>query len=351
MSKPDQESASERLARSFKRFAFYCQPSSPLYERFSLGVAADPELLQLAAYTRQGQPPPNMLFGAVQLLLLQGATHPLADFYPSIAGEVQATGDPYPVFRDFCRQYRDAIRPIIATRITQTNEVRRCAYLLPAFTFIARRSGGCPLALVEIGASAGLNLLWNRYGYDYGTGRIYGDHSSPVRITSVFKGPIYPPLPDSFPAVAARIGIDLNPIDVRDPNATLWLRALIWPEHTARATLLHQAIQVAQDHPPLLVTGSVFKRLPEVIAEIPPDATLCLYHTHVIYQFSPAERQQLLSLIASYGQYRDLYHISCEILGTDEARLELTAYTGGIFDTTLLALTEGHAHKIEWKVD
>src|SRR5215218_1913808 len=158
---PDE--AARTLADRFACFALEeCHDSSPLYERLALGVADDPAMLALAAYARPGQPTPNLLFAAVQYLLLGGTPHPLAAFYPGLAHDPVAGGDPYPAFHDFCRQHADSIRELLETRLVQTNEVRRSACLLPAFCWVARLAGDRPLALLEIGASAGLNLLWDR---------------------------------------------------------------------------------------------------------------------------------------------------------------------------------------------
>ena len=85
----------EELAQRFAWFAKYdCQHASPLYEHLSLQIAHDPELLELATYARPGQPVPNLLFGAVQFLLLQGAQHPLAAFYFSIPASSSKQADP-----------------------------------------------------------------------------------------------------------------------------------------------------------------------------------------------------------------------------------------------------------------
>src|SRR5919108_4359393 len=109
------------LSSRFERFAVReCRHSSPLYEHLSTRVAGDPELLALAAHARRGQPIPNLFFAAVHFLLLQGATHPLTRFYPSVSREavsaLDAANDPYPLFRAFCRERRDEIAQLIGSR-------------------------------------------------------------------------------------------------------------------------------------------------------------------------------------------------------------------------------------------
>ncbi|MYE82165.1 MAG: DUF2332 family protein [Gammaproteobacteria bacterium] len=141
--------------------------ASPLYAELSYAVSESPELLALAAHTRPRQPPPNMLFGAVQYLLLRGAEHPLAAHYPIVSGEPRpmkpAAGD----FRDFCRAYAGEVAELVRTRRTQTNVVRRCTCLVPAFSIVSREAQGRPLHLIDLGASAGLNLNFDRYGVRY----------------------------------------------------------------------------------------------------------------------------------------------------------------------------------------
>ena len=162
----------EALAQRFVRFADQeCGDYAPLYDRLARGIAGDPELLTLAAHTWSGQQAPLLLLAAVHSLLLGGVDHALGAFYPSVTHRAAVPpGDPMPAFRAFCRDYRNALLDLVSTGLVQTNEPRRCTVLLPAFATVARLAGGRPLALIEIGASAGLNLLFDRYGYDYGAG-------------------------------------------------------------------------------------------------------------------------------------------------------------------------------------
>ena len=154
------------LATRFERFAaLEADGHSRLYGRLARAVATDRELLSLAAHAAPGQPAPNLFLAAVHHLLLGGADHPLRRFYPSVGGH--GRGDPAPAFRDFCRVHREYLAALLAARRVQTNEVRRCALLVPAIGAAWRRLEERPLALVEVGAAAGLNLGWDRYRYVY----------------------------------------------------------------------------------------------------------------------------------------------------------------------------------------
>lgn len=338
----------EALAQRFERFARRECQVSPLYERLSFGIAQDPELLALAAYTQPGQPVPNLFLAAVHFLLLQGSQHPLAAYYPSLCPATSLAADAYPSFRSFCLKHREKILELISTRLVQTNEVRRCACLLPAFALVSALGHGRPLALVEVGASAGLNLLWDHFGYEYGTGRQYGDPRSPVQIGCTLRGHRRPPLPGALPPVATRLGIDLRPIDVCDPDAALWLRALVWPDEGGRAALLQQALRVAQQHPPRLLAGNVLEQLPAALATVPADETLCVFHTHTMNQLSAEARASLAALLKEGAVARDLYRISIEWLGQEHPQLECVAFESGVQTESLLAHCGSHGEWLEW---
>jgi len=348
MSSQTPRPSTDDLSRRFERFARRECHVSPLYERLSLCIADDAELLAIAARAKSGQPVPNLFLGAVHFLLLGGVQHPLAHFYPSSPPTASSSADPYPSFRAFCQEYREDILELISNRLVQTNEVRRCGCLLPAFTHVAQQAGGRPWAMVEIGASAGLNLLWDRYGYDYGIGRRYGNPRSPVQIVCGLLGDRHLPLTAVWPVVTMRVGLDLTPIDVRDPDAALWLRALVWPAEVGRAELLQQAVQVAQQDPPRLLAGDALDILPEVLATIPPDQAVCVFHTHTINQFPAEARARLSTLLAKHAFGRKLYRVAIEWLGETHPRLELISYEDGVKTEHLLAYCGSHGEWLEW---
>lgn len=337
-----------RLANQFQRFGeCECVPASPLYAQLAVGVAQDEQLLALASRAQAG-PVPNLLFGAVQYLLLSGVAYPLAAYYPSLYAMPLdlARSDPFPSFRNFCFHHAEAIISLLATRRVQTNEVRRCACLLPVFHVVAEHGGKRPLALVEIGASAGLNLLWDKYYFDYG-GQSGGSPISSVRLHCELRHSIHLPLGERTPEIAYRIGIDLNPIDVNDEAAMLWLRALIWPEQRNRVAYLEQAVRLAQAQPPLLRKGDAVALLPEVLAQIPPQATLCLYHTFVLNQFPHAARERFHQLLDAHATTRDFFVVGIE-WQEPAPRLVLTTYAGGVRSEQMLATCGAHGEWLDW---
>lgn len=338
----------DTLAREFEQFASYeATEVSPLYARLCQVTAHDQTLLELAAQATS-RPVPNLLLAAVQYLLRREPEHPLCAFYPTLGGVSTPDSDPVPLFRAFCLEHAPAIKQILRTRRVQTNEVRRCALLLPAFALVARLANERPLALIEIGASAGLNLFWDEYGYDYGTGRVYGNPSSQVRLTCELQGELSPPLPDQMPAIASRIGIDLQPLDVRDPNAVDWLRALIWPEHTARLARLEHAVETVRASAPTLLAGDALDLLPDVLAAVPRDVLLCLYHTFTLNQFSPEARERFQALLDTHGAAHDLCCISILGVGSNHPELRLLSYQGGYKVERLLARCDAHGQWLAW---
>jgi len=192
----------DSLAQTFHRFAeLECPGMSSLYESLCHSLAEEQDLLALAANARSGQPAPNLFMAAVHWLLTKGAQHTVTEYYPDISPEMTTHGDPYPIFRSFCLEHGDEIVDLISTRLVQTNVVRRCAVLLPAFAVAMGRDAGQPLSLVEIGANAGLKLLWDRYSYTYSDAQRWGDPDHPVQLSSIIRGDLRPPLPDSIPKV------------------------------------------------------------------------------------------------------------------------------------------------------
>ncbi|MBM4296646.1 MAG: DUF2332 domain-containing protein [Deltaproteobacteria bacterium] len=338
------ESLSEvfiRLARDDFR------DSSPLYERLSLGVAQNADLLHLAADCRKGERVPNLFFAAVHFLLLGGGIkHALARFYPSLGGSYDGRADPFPDFRSFCGEFAEPIRQIIAVRLVQTNEVSRCAGLMPMIATGAKEFGGRPLYLVDIGASAGLNLLWDRYGYKYGADLTAGDRSSLVQIECAMDGAKLPTLPSAFPQICGRVGVDLNPLDVRVAEDALWLRALVWPEHLKRAELLGHAIGIARQQRLELIAGDGVERLSEVMGLVPAEAVLSV--VRIFTRIPSQSRERWTALLADYGAKRDLMVITARPHGADDSDLVLTAFVAGRRSERAMARMQNHGDWIEW---
>lgn len=151
----------EQVANLFRNFSIKeCKGSSDLYEYLSMKISEDEEVLTLSSYAQVGQPIPNLLLGAVHYLLLKGKDHHLKTYYSSLVENAKTNLDKaFEQFKDFCNEYREEIITLLQTKLVQTNEVRRCAYLYPSFCYIFNKVNK-PLVVIEIGTSSGLQLFW-----------------------------------------------------------------------------------------------------------------------------------------------------------------------------------------------
>lgn len=342
------------LSRIFEYFGERECPQldAHLYQALCRGIVADGDLLALAAHAPPTQPPPNLLFGAVHYLLLGGVRHDLREWYPGLAEhEARDPVTAFPAFRDFCASHRDRIAELIETRLTQTNVIQRCSALLPAFGRVFQEGGRRPLALIEIGPSAGLNLQWDRFGYVYDEGAVsWGDPRSAVTVPCALRGDQgLPELPQEIP-VASRCGVDISPVDIRDPDAVLWLRALVWPEHVGRQERLSNAIEIARAEPPELLAGDASSELPRLIGRAPARAAVCVYGTHTLYQFPKDALRETLRAMQSASRERPVDFVSIEGTGDRCSELKHTRYRDGERETTLVANCNPHGRWLEWLV-
>jgi hypothetical protein len=320
-----------------------------LYFRLSRELIGDGKLLVLASNIPPNQPAPNLFFSAVHYLLMrpENANHPLRQFFPDLTEEVNTRDDPYPVFRKFCLTHSTEMAQLLKTRSVQVNEIGRCSYFLPAFQILSRQLGGEPFVAVEVGASAGLNLFWDHYAYDYGTEKIYGNTASEIVLTCELRGNLSPPLYDTFPPVAMRFGIDLDPKDVLDDDAMLWLRALIYPEQIERARRLEKAIALARQHPPLLVAGDALHVVPRALAAIAPDLPVLLFHSFVLNQFTDQRRAQYFAMLAEWSVRRRVFDLALEPSNWP-APMTLTRYENGAPLEQPLAICDHLGRWMEW---
>ena len=277
--------------------------NSPLYARLAEGVGRDPDMRAFAATAKTGQPHANILFAAVHFLLLRGAQDPLRRFYPDLNDWKTVDGaDPFPVFKTFVELHRADLAPIVASRITNTNEVGRSSMLHAGFRAVAAEAGE-PLNLIEIGPSAGFNLIWDRYGVRYvrGSEALAVDTPAPALVIDCeLRGDKIPPLGPA-PNVASRVGLELNPVNLDDPDARDWLRALIFPEHRLRVERLAAALKATADAKPSIRAGDALALLPNALRDAPEHQPVCVYHTYVTYQFTGEMREALDNILTVAG--------------------------------------------------
>jgi hypothetical protein len=294
----------------------------------------------------------------VHYLLLEGADHPLADVY---AGRSDA--DPSPLFLDICHTRRDDILAILAVRHIQTNECGRSAVIGPGLTWLASRREG-PYSLVDVGASAGLNLLCDRYRMDYGAYGATGPADSPVTIACrVVAG--HPPIARRLPTFASNVGIDLSPMDLTNPHDAQWLLACVWPD-TGHLAHTEAAVKLAQSDPPRVIAGDATSTLAEVIAALPEGAVAVVVTSWAFAYLRIEDRQEFMRLLERESHARDIAWWSAEGAGTvepfadqavpdDDQRaaniLGAILFKNGVRDPHLLGYVQEHGAWIDWRAD
>jgi hypothetical protein len=273
---------------------------------------------------------PLRLLGAVHRIVLEGRAPELGRCYPSVGGD-PAAGDAGARFVDTVREHRDEVARRLHDGV-QTNEVGRCAVLVGGFATVARRTG-LPLRLLEMGASAGLNLRWDRFAYE----------------PSMWEGPP-PELPDAFD-VAERRGCDPSPIDPTSEDGQLRLRSFVWPDQVERRARLDAALEVAARVPALVEQADGPDWVEARLAEPSDGVATVVYHS-IVLQYLPRERRQVLrERIAAAGaratEAAPLHWLRMEP-GGEVAELRLTSWPGGREE--LLATSGFHGPPVRWLV-
>lgn len=244
--------------------------SSPTYERLALAVARETDLLEGLDRLPPSKRQPNLLFAA--------ATH--------LGAPMDVSG-----FVAWVVERWDDVEEVMTARSTQTNEAARTSAFLP---LLAAIDG--PITLVEVGTSAGLCLYPDRYAIAYDDRPPLVD--SPVEIPVATAGPV--PIPDRVPEIVVRVGIDLHPLDVADPEDVAWLRACIWPEHEARRRRLDAAVALVSTDPPRLVAGDLVELIGGVLAEVDAGTTPVVVHSAVLGYLLAESRAQFASQVLAH---------------------------------------------------
>lgn len=324
---------------------------APLYEAFTRGIIGDKDLQALAHTVRPGQPPANVLYAAVHYLLLRGNNHELRRFYPNLNGGTVSDdlGDAFSLFRQFVAENHDELASIVCSRVTNTNEVGRCAVLHAGFRALAHEAGE-PLHLIELGPSAGLNLIWDRYQISYhrnGAAICSGLSGAPLVIEAELRGENLPPY-GRAPRLASRLGLERDPVDLSNADERDWLRALVWPDHVSRFAKLEQALAIASKENLPIRRGDALDLLPDALGEVPEDEVVCVYHSFVTYQFSQDQRMALDNLLIAASLRRPVWRLSFEGTLSGEAPLILYGYENGTRTKRLLAECQPHGAWLEW---
>jgi hypothetical protein len=318
----------DEVIEEYRDFATYAAGDSPCFEEWALRVAGDEEVLAWLGTLPPIKRQPNLVFAAARW---HGAPAP----------------GPYDGLRRVLLEQEAEVRATVMARATQTNEAGRLATLAPVLGLLEG-----PLALVEVGASAGLCLFPDRYDYDWPpVGRLRG--SGGPLLTARATGPL--PVPSAHPDVAWRGGVDLHPLDVTDDDATAWLENLVWPEQDERRDRLRAAIDVARAEPPAVRSGDLFDHLPDLLDDAAPRGTPVVFHSAVIAYLEEPDRERfhdLMTGLVGAGRCRWISNEGPRVLPRVLPRSGGRDVPSGRFVTALdgvaVAYAHGHGHAIDW---
>lgn len=332
------------VAAFYRHFAEHeAKGESITFAQWAAGVAEDPEVLALLGELPVAKRQPNLVFAAARW---HGA----------------ATPSHYPALRDTLTTKWPRVRETILTRATQTNEVGRSATLLP---LLAGLPG--PLALIEVGASAGLCLHPDRWSYRYldeGGAEVAridpAGGPSPVVLDCTVTGPV--PIPPSLPEVVHRGGVDLNPLDLSVDDNGAWLETLVWPEHEDRRQRLAAACDQVADEGVDVVAGDLLTRLDEAIERAraaAPGATVVVFHTAVIAYLDEAGRRAWPQVVtealervrADGGAAHWISNEGIDVLPGVSATATCEPVDSGFclaLDGQALAWAHGHGRRLDW---
>jgi len=300
--------------------------------------------------TPPGSVPQLRLLGALHRIVLSGQAPELAAFYPS-AGGSRTAGGVWPVALATIHEHRDEVRARLA-RTVQTNEPGRSAVLFAALLWLSDRFRR-PIRLLEIGASAGLNLYFDRYSYIVG-GRQLGDQASPLR----FLEPWSPPPPIDLEAagaalrVAARAGCDVAPLDPTREQDRLTLLSYIWPDELNRIDRLRAALEVAMRDPIPIAPARASEWLPGAIAARDGSELTVVWHSVFRQYVEPAEWKAIEQAFRGAADGLPdgrLVWLSMEPAHDHIAALQLTLRDGPDKPETRLARCGDHGLPIQWE--
>lgn len=319
------------IAEQYLSFAAYAE-ESPCFRDWATSVAEDEEVLRWLATLPSIKQQPNLVFAA------------------SRWHGVPAPG-PYEALRRALLDDDGQIRRTIMKRRTQTNEVGRLATLMPALAQVADKAER-PLALVEVGASAGLCLYPDRFDYDWDpVGRLGGSGGALLRCVTTGAMPV----PVRHPEVAWRGGVDLNPLDPTSGDAADWLEMLVWPEQEERRQRLRTAIEVARTDPPTVIRGDLLEELPALVERAARHGEVVVQHSAVLAYLEQEDRSRFTTMMQTLVGERACHWVSNEgkkvlpgVTATGpQVPAEMATFVLGL-NSQALAWTHSHGSAMTW---
>ncbi|MFC9834948.1 DUF2332 domain-containing protein [Rhodococcus sp. NPDC127530] len=298
------------LAQVYRRFGEVdAADTSPLYARVAVALSESDEALRAIEAAQARKRHPTVILAALHDLALAGRAPALAAAYAAADGDAAAAAA-----IDTLLRMTDSVVALAVRRKMRANETGRCAVLYPAIAEAARRVGANSVGLIDVDCSAGLNLNVDRVGITYGNGQSLGDPSSPVQLSASIVGDR--PVPTrAMPEVVARVGVDLDPVDVTDADEARWLRACLWPDQPERTARLEAEMALAATGPPLLLHGDAVEVMPDAVASVPADAMPVVTTTWALSRFPLENRLRFLHRLDEAAASRPVAWVSAEGVG------------------------------------
>ncbi|MGW6378913.1 DUF2332 domain-containing protein [Rhodococcus sp. NPDC055112] len=302
------------LAQVYRRFGEVdAAGTSLLYERVAVALSESDEALRAIETAPARKRRPTVILAALHDLALAGRAPALAAAYAAADGDAAAAAA-----IDTLLRMTDSVVAIAVRRKARTDETGHGGVLYPAIAEAAHRVGANAVGLVDVGCSAGLNLTVDRVGITYGDGQSLGDPSSPVQLSPSIVGD-RPVPPRAMPEVAARVGVDLDPVDVTDADEARWLRACLWPDQPERVARLDAEMALVATALPLLLQGDAVEVLPDAIARVPGDALPVVTTTWALSSFPLERRLRFLHRLDEAAAGRPVAWVSAEGVGVAPA--------------------------------
>jgi hypothetical protein len=287
--------------------------TSPLQERVAIALSESGDALRAIGAAPASRRQPALILAALHDLALAGRAPALAAAYAAADGDAAAGAA-----IDALLRMTGPVVAIAARRRTRPGETGRYAVLYPAVAEAARRAGASAVALIDVGCSAGLSLQVDRVGISYSSRQLLGDPSSPVQLSSSIVGGR--PVPArAMPEVVARIGIDLDPVDVTDADDARWLRACLPPDQPERAARLEAELALATTAPPQLLPGDAIEILPAAFARVPSGALPVVMTTRALSRFPLESRLRFLHCPDDAATGRAVAWVSADGVGVAPA--------------------------------
>jgi hypothetical protein len=281
-------------------------PTWALTAELFRAIAEEPVLLDLGAGIPPDRLPPLLLSAALRALVARRGPEPLAGYFPVPGGGQPALDDGFrPALVAFAREHGGELARLCAEHRYQMNEVARSADVVAV---LSRLDPERPIALVDLGTGAGLGLHLDRYRYEFG-GRALGPDDGLTLAPELRGRPA--PLPARLPPIAARLGVDVEPLDLADQRVRDWLAACIPPE-TSAVDRFAAASEIARAHPATTVRADLVDDLPGLCAGMPEDALLVLVDTYVTVFLTDEQRAGFRRALTGLG--RDVEWISVDPL-------------------------------------